>query len=72
MGKPQMALVNGKFVPVDETVTGRELTEAAGIESDRTVLATEEDGSSRLVHPDEKIKITEGLQFEDAPPASKG
>ena len=72
MGKPRMTLVNGKFVPVDGTVTGKKLAEAAGIESDRTLLATEEDGSSRLVHPDEKIKITEGLRFEDAPPASKG
>jgi len=72
MGKPKMALVNGRFVPVDETVTGKELAEAAGIESGRTLLATEEDGSSHLVHPDEKLKIAEGMRFEDAPPASKG
>ena len=72
MGKPQMTLVNGKFVPVDGTVTGKKVAEAAGIEAGRSLLAIEDDGSSRLVHPDEKIKITEGMRFEDAPPASKG
>ena len=72
MGKPKMTLVNGEFVPVDGTVTGKKVAEAAGIEPGRSLLAIEEDGSSRLVHPDEKIKITEGMRFEDAPPASKG
>ena len=72
MGKPQKTLVNGKFMPVDGTVTGKKVAEAAGIEPGRSLLAVEEDGSSRLVHPDEKVKITEGMRFEDAPPASKG
>jgi len=73
MGKPRMVLVGGRFVPVEgEKAKAKELAEAAGLEPGRNLIAVDEEGKSRLVHPEEEVEIREGMRFEDAPPAAKG
>ena len=71
MGRTVMVAGKPVFLPED-TVTGRELREKAGIEPGRKLILQNPEGESIMVRDTDVVPVEDGIHFDDIPDFIKG